>query len=600
MSSRALRLSVVLVAFAYACGGTILDPPNGAANPDGGAAIGAACSAPSDCATGTCTSGACAPANGGGLPDASPPPIPATTCTDGVKNGAETDVDCGGTCPKTCEVGKACKVARDCATTICTLGTCAGPSASDGIRNADETDVDCGGPNAPPCAGGKTCVAHRDCLAGACANGRCLATPATQATTLASGTNYACAILGNGELKCWGENQYGQLGLGDSRSRGLEPGDMGDALPAVDLGTGRTAKAIAAGQNHTCVILDNGGIKCWGTVMGLGTHANVGYAAGDEAGEMGNALPYVDVGTGRTARAITAGWGHTCAILDDATLKCWGNNAWGAVGNGTFQSPSGSMMGDNLPTVNLGVGRTVKAVAAGGYHTCAVLDIGSVKCWGRNAEGQLGLGDTTNRGNYPSDMGNELPAVQLGIGRTAKAISVGVFSTCVLLDDGSVKCWGTAGALGTGDTFRRGDTPGGMGDALLPINLGTGRTARAIAMGYSNVCVVLDDNSVKCFGNGYSGALGNESNASLGDEPNEMGDYLPRAKLGTGRFARTVSVGERFGCAALENNGVKCWGWNTHGQLGLGMSGDRGNAPGQMGDNLPFVNLGTGRTLRLP
>jgi alpha-tubulin suppressor-like RCC1 family protein len=59
-------------------------------------------------------------------------------------------------------------------------------------------------------------------------------------------------------------------------------------------------------------------------------------------------------------------------------------------------------------------------------------------------------------------------------------------------------------------------------------------------------------------------------------------------------------VGERFGCAALENNGVKCWGWNTHGQLGLGMSGDRGNAPGQMGDNLPFVNLGTGRTLWLP
>jgi alpha-tubulin suppressor-like RCC1 family protein len=79
-----------------------------------------------------------------------------------------------------------------------------------------------------------------------------------------------------------------------------------------------------------------------------------------------------------------------------------------------------------------------------------------------------------------------------------------------------------------------------------------------------------------------------------------MGDLLPAANLGTGRFARTVITGERYTCAALDNNGVKCWGWNPQGQLGLGALGDRGGAPGQMGDNLPFVNLGTGRTLRLP
>ena len=115
-------------------------------------------------------------------------------------------------------------------------------------------------------------------------------------------------------MKCWGYNGDGELGLGDTTSRGDGwPGEMGDNLPAVDLGTGRTATAIAAGGNHTCALLDDATVKCWGFngygQLGLGDTV----ARGDEVGAMGDSLPAVDLGTGRTAVAIAAGSNHTCA-----------------------------------------------------------------------------------------------------------------------------------------------------------------------------------------------------------------------------------------------------------------------------------------------
>ena len=116
-------------------------------------------------------------------------------------------------------------------------------------------------------------------------------------------------------------------------------------------------------------------------------------------------------------------------------------------------------MGDALPAVDLGTGRTAKMISAGYAHTCAVLDDDSVKCWGRNNYGQLGFGDTSNRGDGPGEMGDNLDAVDLGTGRTAKMISAGDVHTCAVLDDDSVKCWGDNdyGQLGLGDTSNRGD-----------------------------------------------------------------------------------------------------------------------------------------------
>ena len=245
---------------------------------------------------------------------------------------------------------------------------------------------------------------------------------------------------------------------------------MGDSLPAVNLGTGRTASAITGGEGHTCALLDNATVKCWG----LGTQGQLGLGdtatRGDTAGEMGDHLPAVALGTGRTATAITTGGAHTCALLDNATVKCWGLNFYGQLGQGdtTNRGNAANQMGDNLAPVSLGTGRTATAVAADDQWVCTLLDNASVKCWGYNESGQLGLGDTQNRGDRANEMGDDLPAVDLGTGRSAIAVTAGWRHACAWLDTADLKCWGQAGygQVGLGDTNNRGDNTGEMGDSL--------------------------------------------------------------------------------------------------------------------------------------
>jgi len=155
-------------------------------------------------------------------------------------------------------------------------------------------------------------------------------------------------------------------------------------------------------------------------------------------------------------------------------------------------------MGTNLPSVDLGAGWMAVEVAACGYHTCVRLQNGAgqaLKCWGNNVAGQLGLGDTTDRGRMGGQMGDSLPAVQLGTGRSAVALALGAVHSCALLDDASVKCWGsnTFGLLGMGDTRDRGDEGGEMGDSLSAVDLGPGRTVVQLAAGRAHTCALLED-----------------------------------------------------------------------------------------------------------
>ena len=130
---------------------------------------------------------------------------------------------------------------------------------------------------------------------------------------------------------------------------------------------------------------------------------------------MGNYLPAVDMGSGRTATAIAAGYHHTCAILDNSSVKCWGANANGQLGLGDTnkRGDEPNEMGDNLPAIDLGSGKTARAISAGDSHTCAVLDNASLKCWGKNDSGQLGQENTNNLGDGSNDMGDNLPAIGL-------------------------------------------------------------------------------------------------------------------------------------------------------------------------------------------
>ncbi len=179
---------------------------------------------------------------------------------------------------------------------------------------------------------------------------------------ISAGQFHTCARLDDDTVKCWGSNGSGELGLVDNVQR-LTPTD------AADIGLGRTAIQIATGPFYTCARLDNDTVKCWGNWSGAGN--------------------IYDLGPGRTAHEITAGTSHACARLNNDTVKCWGGNASGQLGLGNTISLSAPA---SLP-VELGAGRTAHEIAAGGRHTCARLDNGTVKCWGDNKCGQLGLED---------------------------------------------------------------------------------------------------------------------------------------------------------------------------------------------------------------
>ena len=208
---------------------------------------------------------------------------------------------------------------------------------------------------------------------------------------LSTGERHTCAILDNGDVKCWGWDQYGQLGDGGPTWTSTNPTNTdAPSSTAIDLGTGRTAVALSSGTQHTCAILDNGDLKCWGRDVGgqLGDGGPI-WTVSNPTDINAPSTTAIDLGTGRTAVAMGTGGAHTCAILDNTDLKCWGWDINGQLGDG------GSNTNTNTPpttAIDLGTGRTAVAVGGGGYYTCALLDNGDVKCWGSDEYGQLGDG----------------------------------------------------------------------------------------------------------------------------------------------------------------------------------------------------------------
>jgi alpha-tubulin suppressor-like RCC1 family protein len=415
------------------------------------------------------------------------------------------------------------------------------------------------------------------------------------APRLSLGEGHSCSILDQGSqgLKCWGSNAV--LGDGKGGPVGLVPADMGAQLPFVDLGQGVLARQVSGQFQHVCARFDDGRIKCWGfNAGGLGLGDTI--SRGAAPGQMGDNLPYVDLGVGRKAIHVEAGSHFTCAVFEDGALRCWGDNSFGRLGAGNAAPSRGAdpgQMGNNLPAVDLGLGRSVRSVALGNMHACVILDNEKVKCWGGGSLGQLGLGDSINRGDAPGTMGSNLPELDLGPGRTVKQLGLGAEHSCAVLDDGSLKCWGynEYGALGLGDTNMRGRDPGTMGANLPTVDLGPGRKVTAVAAGFHHTCALLDTGQVKCWGNGGDGAPGVGDNLSRGVSPGQMGANLPPVDLGPGRTAREIACAGYHSCALLDDRTVKCWGLNSSGQLGLGDALSRGDEAGEMGASLPAVRL---------
>lgn len=355
---------------------------------------------------------------------------------------------------------------------------------------------------------------------------------------------------------------------------------------------------LAAGQRHTCARLIDGRVKCWGQNggwLGVGDYED----RGDQLGEMGSALPAVNLGTDWVADSVSTRDLAVCVTLHSGAVKCWGVNSRGELGAGDMVSRGGepSTLGDALKPVDLGQRGRVIEVAVGANHVCARTEAGLVICWGANDFGQLGRGDTLTRGDEPGEMGSLLEPVPLGTGRTAIQLAAGWFHTCALLDDHTVKCWGNNpnGELGQGDIEPRGDEPDELGDALLPVDLGTGVLVREIAAGEQHNCAVLEDRRVKCWGANDFLQLGNGSRDPRGDSPNQLGDALPCTDLGPDFPAKALALGAHHSCALSTNGAVKCWGLNASGQLGIGTTADHGAPAETMGVGLPSVDFGASR-----
>ena len=331
--------------------------------------------------------------------------------------------------------------------------------------------------------------------------------------SISSKYEHSCVLLERDKIKCWGPNDYGQLGNGQKSDY--------PSHSAVSVSNLRDAARISVGGMGTCVLLTDSSVNCWGVI----------YPKGEKVYSYQS--PY-NVYSLQNVIAVASGYLHTCVLFRDRTVRCWGNNEDGQLGDGTNE--------DKIEPVEVRDLFEVKEIAAGYFHTCALLMDGTVKCWGNNEFGELGNG---------TKVSSNIPIVVPNLS-DVKSISAGLGYTCALLNNNNVKCWGRnyGGQLGDGTTNDR-TTPvsvkGLEGDEIEKIVTGGFRT-----------CVLLKNKTIKCWGEGYT-----KNGVTV--------DYTTHAELIPNlENIIDVAVGRQHTCVLLNDKTVKCWGLNNIGQTGDG------------------------------
>ncbi len=369
-----------------------------------------------------------------------------------------------------------------------------------------------------------------------------------KAKKVVTGYWHTCAILDDDSTKCFGGNTGGQLGAKSSAvSLGGAPGEMGDALVAVDFGTSLKAVDLVAGYAHNCALLNNGQVKCWG----LNAQGQLGYGdtltRGLSGATMGNNLPVVDLAA--TAVKLSVGGSDTCAILANGAAKCFGDNFFGQLATGDWEhrGDGPNEMGTNLAEIALDEASPVQSIASGGAFRIFVLGSGTLAAIGRNdSSGNFGKALCQNGNGIPGlcggQYGFDLPAygrasgqrvadpfsrVDLGSAPLAQVVA-GNTHVCARTQSNQVKCWGdnAKGQLGIGSTQNKGGYPSDMGNSMALVSLGAGFTVREIVSGSFHVCAIGTNEKFKCWGDNRSGQLGLGDTANRGDNANEMGDNL--------------------------------------------------------------------------
>jgi len=331
------------------------------------------------------------------------------------------------------------------------------------------------------------------------------------------GHTQSCAVLGESEVTCWGQNEYMQLGAVQPT-----PEDFFVTLKLAD------ATSIAGGEFHTCASFVDGTVKCWGR---------------NDVGQLGKEPSDTTEGPFQVPKVegaikVSAGQSHACALLQTGKIKCWGANTNAQLGYGGDDETSPAVVVSGLTDA--------VDVAAGWNHTCAVLGSGSVQCWGNNQDGQLGAGDNGGNRGTPGAASDVNDATHVACGGS---------HTCVIRQSGQVMCWGNNGQRQIGLDL-------GQDVWFTPVAVTVPEisTAAQIVLGEEHSCVLLEDQTIACWGRNDSGQLGNGAPRT---------DVFPPPRL-VGGLTNVLQIasGGNHTCAIRDTGEVFCWGYNEFGQVG--------------------------------
>jgi alpha-tubulin suppressor-like RCC1 family protein len=342
-------------------------------------------------------------------------------------------------------------------------------------------------------------------------------------TQIAAGLEHTCALLSDQTVRCWGDNQHAAVGSA-SPSAVLAPQQL--QLPPVEqLATG-------AGM-HSCARLQSGQLACWG----LNDRGQTGLASSTQP----QRSPLLVAGVS-SAVDVAVGAAHSCALQSDGAVLCWGSGERGQLGDGTRSDRNSPARVAQLPHA--------LRIALGDKHGCALLRDNTVQCWGGNSFGEAGL---------PTHQSHAAAGLTLQVGTealvpqavaelpTATGISAGTSRSCALLEHGAVRCWG-------GERFEA---------RAVPVKGVEHATALGVAGRHA--CALRADAKVVCWGNNEWGQLGDgtrrdRASAGLVDGLSEV---------------ESLGVGKEHTCAVLRDGSASCWGSNTGGKLGDGTRADR-------------------------
>lgn len=342
---------------------------------------------------------------------------------------------------------------------------------------------------------------------------------------------------------------------GMSNQGTTDQGTTGTGIPVWPEPDHEPVIALVAGAAHACALTAEGEVTCWGK----NDVGQLGYGHTESVGDDEPLGTHGVVDVGDQVVALSAGRQHTCAILQKGSIRCWGYGGDLALGNGNGKydtvgdDEQPSDMGDAIIYSNSAFAQ----LAAGDHHTCMRTEAGSIKCWGDSPQGALGYGYSTKTGGW---LGN------VPIGDSVSFLAAGADHTCAVVDGGMVRCWGEKTSLGYGGSINIGDNE----QPSVYEALWLGEPVTQLAAGDRHTCALTASGAVRCWGQGHYGVLGYGSNQSI-----HTAEAAGLVNLGG--LAVQVAAGQAHNCALMLGGAVRCWGDGSSGALGYGNTEDVGD-----------------------